>query len=400
MRPRQSITEVFSTFLEFDADRVRGWATEPKLRRSMQTSLARLPKPETSEHFWVLYWHKLWQNQPASLADAHLSAYLQEACYWAAQKTMTSFANAQYTLSDCFQMAIARVDKVLKGFNPQLGFSLSSYASAIFSSVLRESLRQQQEVDICSNWSLLRKLSQKRLVKSLQNAGLTPETIACYLLAWNCFKTQYVPVQATVTRKLPKPDRTTWIAIVELYNRGCRQLTPPGPEGSPEKLEKWMIACAKAARDYLYPTFTSINAPKPGQAFSELLDDLPESQQESLLTQLIDQEEQQSRHSQQTQLNAVLVEALAKLAPEAQRILQMYYSQEFTQQQIAKQLEMKQYTVSRRLTKSKESLLLTLAGWSKEALHISLTSEVLNYTTIVLEEWLKAYYSHPPSHLE
>jgi RNA polymerase sigma factor (sigma-70 family) len=400
MRPRKGIIEIFSTFLQFNADRFSGWATEPKLRRSMQTSLARLPQPETSEQFWVLSWYKLWLAQPASLAEAHLSAYLQEVCYWTAQKTIVSFSTAQYTLSDCFQMAIARVDKVLKGFNPQMGFSLSNYASAIFSSVLRDILRQHQEVDICTNWSLLRKLSQKRLVESLQNVGLSSETIAGYVLAWNCFKTKYVPVQATGTRKLPKPDRATWMAIVELYNAERRKLYPPGPECSPETLEKWMLACAQAARSYLYPTFTSINAPKPGQESSEFLDDLPESQQESLLTQFIDQEEQQSRQEKQTQINAVLVEALAKLAPEAQNILQMYYGQECTQQQIAKELEVKQYTVSRRLTKSRELLLLALAGWIKEALHISLTSEVLNYISTVLEEWLRVHYSHSPSHLE
>jgi RNA polymerase sigma factor (sigma-70 family) len=367
----------------------------------MQSCLARLPQTETSEHFWAIYWYKLWLPQPASLAYAHLSAYLQEACYWAAQKTSASFSNAQYTLSDCFQMAIARVDKVLKGFNPQMGFSLSNYASAIFTSAIRDILRQHQEVDICTNWSLLRKLSQKRLVESLQNVGLSSETIACYVLAWNCFKTLYVPVQATGTRKLPKPDPATWVAIAKLYNTQRQsQLTTPGSECSPETVEKWMLACAKAARSYLYPTFTSINAPKPGQDSGELVDNLPESPQESLLTQLIDQEEQDSRHSQQTQINAVLFEALAKLAPEAQSILQMYYGQEFTQQQIAKQLDVKQYTVSRRLTKSRESLLLTLANWSKEALHISVTSEVLKYINTVMEEWLKVYYSHPPSHLE
>ncbi len=400
MRPRQGITEVFSTFLQFNADRFSGWATEPNLRRSMLSSLARQPQPETSEEFWVLYWHKLWLLQPASIAKTHLSAYLQQVCYWSAQKTIANFATAQYTLSDCFMMALARVDKVLKGFNPSLGFSLSNYASVTFRSVLRDNLRQHQEVDICTNWSLLRKLSQKRLVESLQNAGLSSETIACYVLAWNSFKTQYVPVQATGTRKLAKPEGTTWVAIVDLYNAERRQLYPPGPECSPENMEKWMLACAKAARAYLYPTFTSINAPKPVQDSGELLDNLPEFPQESLLTQLIDLEEQQSRESQQTQLNAVLVAALAKLAPEAQSIIQMYYGQEFTQQQIAKQLEVKQYTVSRRLTKSRESLLLTLAGWVKEALYISLRSEVLKYISTVVEEWLKVYYSHPPSHLE
>lgn len=141
MRPRQDIIEVFSTFLQFDAERFSAWATDPQLRRSMRTSLTRLPQMETAENFWVLYWYKLWQTQPASQAKLHLAAYLQEVCYWAAHKTIASFsASSQYTLSDCFVMAIARLDKVLKGFNPQLGYSFKNYASVIFSTVLKLSL--------------------------------------------------------------------------------------------------------------------------------------------------------------------------------------------------------------------------------------------------------------------
>jgi RNA polymerase sigma factor (sigma-70 family) len=362
----------------------------------MVSCLGRSPKPEKSDKFWALYWYKAWRSQPNGLARSHLTAYLQEACYWAAQKTMTSFSGSQNTLSDFCQIAIARSDKVLKGFNSQQGFSLKNYASIIFSNVIKEALRQRQEVDVSTDWALLRKLSQKRLEESLQNVRLSPETIASYLLAWNCFKTVYVPTQASATRQLPKPDRVTWEAIAELYNvERRRQLHPHKPECRAEPLEKWMIVCAQAARSYLYPTLTSINAPKPGQDSGEWLDNLPELQGESLLTNLITQEEEQSRQSQYAQMNAVLVATLAALDLETQKLLQLYYGQNLTQQQMALQLEMKQYTVSRRLTKSRETLLKALAQWSQEKLHISLTSDVLKSISAVLDEWLQSYYSQP-----
>lgn len=393
MRPRQSIVESFSTFLQFEADRFSNWVTDPKLRRSMQTCLARFPQPETTENFWALYWYKVWQTQSAVLADTHLSAYLQETCYWAAQKTMVSLASPQYTLSDCFQMAIARLDKVLKGFNPKQGFSLKNYASATFSSLIKEMLRQHHQADICTDWALLRKISQKRFVESLQSLGLPSETITSYVLAWNCFKTIYVPTQATGTSKLPKPDHATWEAIAKLYNSDrWNQLPPPEPECSAEILEKWISACAKAARSYLYPTFTSINTPKPGQS-GELLDDLPGNLQESLLTEIIAQEEEQHRHAQHTQINTVLVAALVKLDPQAQRLLHLYYGQALTQQQIANQLDLKQYMVSRQLTRSRESLLLALARWSQETMYISLTSDLLKNINTVLEVWLQSHYN-------
>lgn len=391
MRPRQSTLEIFSTFLLFDADRFSGWATESRLRRSMQNCLAR-SQPD-AESFWILYWYKIWQAQPAGLAREHLSAYLQETCYWAAQKTAASFTSAQYSLPDCFQMAIARVDKVLKGFNPKQGFSLKNYAGATFSSVIKDVLLQRHEVDFCTHWALLRKLSQKRLVEALQDTGLSPKIVASYVLAWQCFKSLYVPTQATGTRKLPKPDRATWEAIADLYNtERFNQLDPPGPECNSETLEKWMIAGAKAARSYLYPSQVSINQPAPGRESGELLDGL--IGEESLLSQIIVQEEEQARQTQQTQIGSVLVAALAKLDPQAQSLLQLYYGQKLTQQQMAEQLEIKQYTVSRRLTRVRGSLLMTLAQWSQETLHISLSSEVLNHTSAVLDEWLENHYSH------
>lgn len=394
MRSRQGITEVFSTFLQFEADRAIGWVTDARLRRNIRNYQNSLAQPESSENFWVVYLYKLWSNQ-SDLAKGHLTAYLQESCYWAAQKTIGNVSTVQYTLSDCFQIAIARVDKVLLGYNPQVGFSLSSYASAIFSSQLKEMLRTQGEVDICTNWRLLRKLSSKRFVESLQNIGLGVETIASYVLAWKCFLAQYVPQQATGTRKLPKPTAATWEAISKMYNTERHTLSHPGWECSPETMEKWMVACAKAARTYLYPNFTSLNAPRGDEGAGEFLDNLPEMKQDSLLAEFIAEEEQNDRKSQQQNIGNILIAALGELDSQAQEILQLYYGRGLTQQQIAKQLDIKQYTISRRLTKAREALLLKLATWSQKTLHISLNSTVLNYINTVMEEWLKGYYNPP-----
>lgn len=150
-----------------------------------------------------------------------------------------------------------------------------------------------------------------------------------------------------------------------------------------------MKACVASARSYLYPTLISINTPKPGQESSELLDDLPETSQESFLIELMAEEDT----SLAAQINAVLVKALEQLDPQAQQLLKLYYAQGLIQQQIAQQLEMNQSKVSRQLTKSKKSLLLTLAQWSQEALHISPTLDVLKHTSTLLEEWLKIHYS-------
>ncbi len=389
MRSRQSLLEIFSTFLQFEGDRVSTWASDARLRRRMQQHLEQSPNPETSANFWALYWYKTWQEDAGRDANAHLTAYLQETCYWSAQKTMTNFALTQYTLPDCFQVAIAKVQKVLQGFNPQQGFSLKNYASAIFSSTIRDTLRQRQEVDICTNWALLRKVSQKRLVESLQNAGLSAETITAYVLAWSCFKSLYVPTQETATRKLPRPDEATWAAIVQRYSS---ERSPSLPAAKPETLEKWLNICAKSARSYLNPDLVSINTPKSGQDTGELLDDVAESSRESLLADLIADEDDQTRQDQRSQLNQRLKTAITQLDPELQAILRLYYQENCTQQQMADRLEIKQYTVSRRLTKAREQLLKSIAIWSQDTLHISLTSALLQSMSLVIEEWLQQHY--------
>jgi RNA polymerase sigma factor (sigma-70 family) len=419
MRPRHSPVELFSTFLEFDSDRFQGWAVDPRLRRSMERALAQAAQTaagasaaaeapaETEESYWALYWHKIWQTgaalptplpnpalaaTPASTARAHLIAYVQETCYWVAQKTANSFGNLQYSLADLFQMTIAQVDKVLKGFDAQQGFSLRSYASVTLNNLIRESLRQRQEVDICTDWALLRKLSQKRLVEALQTAGLSGE-LNNYLRAWNCFKALYVPQQAAASRQLAKPEPAVWEAIAQLYRQDCSSSS-----ANAAQLEQWLATCAKAARAYLYPSLVSINSPKPGYESGEFLDDLSEAcQTESLLSDLISVEEMQERQDQRQQLSELLRNAIQQLDPESRQLMQLYYQEGLTQQQLADQMQLKQYTISRRLTRLRESLLIILAKWSQSYLHIPPSTDLLTHTSAALDEWLQVHYAQSGS---
>ncbi|HEY9660684.1 MAG TPA: sigma-70 family RNA polymerase sigma factor [Allocoleopsis sp.] len=393
MRSRQEIIEIFSTFLVFDADRLQGWMTDARLRRNMERCLAQFSPSEQSESFLELYWHKLWQTQSNRFAQSHLAANLQEVCYWAAQKASRRFENVEYSLADCFQVAIAALDKVLQGFDRNRNISLKGFASLKFSSVIKDTLRQRWITDICTPWALLHKLSKKRLVESLQNAGLAPAKIQQYVLAWTCFNTLHTPTEVpgrtTSTRKMIKPDPKTWEAIAALYNQHRQtQLPAATPAASSDDLEKWLTSCATAARQYLYPAVTSINAPKPGQEEGEILDNLPEATGKAALADLIAAEET----TQAQQINLVLKQAIEQLEPSLQTLLQLYYVQGLTQQEIAKQLQVQQYTISRQLTKMKRSLQHYLIRWSQETLHIAPNLDVLESISLMLEEWLKAHY--------
>ncbi|MCC5661468.1 hypothetical protein LC608_31855 [Nostoc sp. XA010] len=124
MQPRQGIVEIFSTFVQFDVDQFSGWVTDPKLRRSMKVCLER-SSTEKSDTFWAVYWYRVWQNESSAVTLAHISAYLQEVCYWTARKFARNFST-QSSVADCFQIAIAHVSKILKTFNPQCNSHLKA----------------------------------------------------------------------------------------------------------------------------------------------------------------------------------------------------------------------------------------------------------------------------------
>lgn len=394
MRSRQTLIDLFSTFVRFDADTFSSWISDPKLRRSMER-LVKSSTADTSERFWVLYWHKSWQAQATDLATNHITAYLQEVCYWVARKMMLNLAGRQST-ADLFQTAIARTSHVLKGFNPQFSSNLKSYAEFAFGNVIKDMLRQQQEADVCTDWALLQKVSQKRLVDSLTHTGMDAPTIAAYGLAWKCFKELYAPSESGSTRKLGRPDGATWQAIAQLYHaERISQLGSKSIASSPAQVEQCLLTVARAVRGFLYPTPISIDTPIAGQENARLADFLPNPEQESLLVTLIAQEEVSDRQMQHTQLSQVLSTEIAQLEAPMQQLLQAYYGQQMTQQQTAQLLNMPQYTISRRLASLKKNLLTTLARWSQDTLHISITSDVLNSMSAALEEWLTVHYQPP-----
>ncbi len=413
MRSRSTPLESFSTFLQFEDDLPRQWVPEGRLQRNMQRHLQQFQNDVKStssktDRFWALYWHKAWELQVANTATNtatntakparnlpldHLNAYLQETCYWAVNRLRSQFAQTQYSLSDCFQIAVLRVPKILQGFDAKQGFGLANYANMLFSTTLRDALRQQQEVDICTHWALLRKTSQKRTIEALTKAGLSSEIVANYGLACQIFRLLYTPTQANGTRKLPPPEAETWDAIVQLYNQ--QSIAKTDAKADAKTLEQWLNKTAQAIRNYLNPGTVSLNAPRPGQEEGEWQDYLADTESESLLSGLIQDEELQARLAQRSQLGEILQSGLAHCDAETRSILSLYYGQNFTQQQISDELGIKQYTISRRLTRSKEVLLKQLATWTRDDLHISLTPEVLQAMGSMVEDWLQTHYQEP-----
>uniref|UniRef100_A0A832M2U8 Sigma-70 family RNA polymerase sigma factor n=1 Tax=Oscillatoriales cyanobacterium SpSt-402 TaxID=2282168 RepID=A0A832M2U8_9CYAN len=390
MRARQDITELFSTFVQFEADRFSRWVTDIRLRRNMQDCLNQVSTVPGSKHVWALSWHKNWQNQTTQLAGKHLSAYLQEPCYWAAQQTLRKFSIPQHGLADYFQLAIAEFDSILKGFKPERSSSLAAYAKIAFASRLRDILRQRREIDGVTTWTLLRsRIGRKGLIEALHHAGLSASEIEQYWLAWICFKTVYTPAHAG-TKRSPEPDHSLWESVAKLYNTERQnQLTVPGSPCSPEMIEQWMRKAATHVRAYLYPPVDSLNF--RGEDGQEL--DLPDPQIHSGLDVILREEERQTRRCQQQQIGTLLTTTVEQLDAEMQSILRLYYQQNQTQKQIADQIGISQPTVVRRLTKARDTLLKVLMKWSQDEMNISPTPDLVKDRGTALEEWLQFHYA-------
>jgi RNA polymerase sigma factor (sigma-70 family) len=384
MRSRDRLIEQFSTFALLEDDRFCRWIDDPRLQRSMKQQVANTTQPDVDERRWAAHWHRQYTKHP--LAQSHLTAYLQEVCFWVAREMTSRLRSTQYTLADFFQIANSEIPKVFKSFTADRGGSFKTYAKLIITNALKDLLRQRQAADVCSDWSLLRKVSKKRIGEVLLHRGVVEPDAAQYQFAWFCFKTLYVPSDNN-SQKLPPPDARTWQAIGELYNTKRQdQLLVPGAMLSAAQIEVRITKLAQWTRAYLYPSIDSLNRNKPESG--EIQDDLTQGSSESLLDDAIDREEIDQRTAQQAALNQTLTQSLANLSPEFQEILQLFYQEGLSQQELSSRLELSQPTVSRRIKKAEAKLLEALLIWIEAKLHKIPDPNELKSISTMLKEWL------------
>jgi len=391
MRSRTAVSDMFSTFVRFAGDRFESWMTDKRLANRMQQLMKEAN--HTTDSFWVLHWYQQWQKQENRHAIMHLCAYLQEPCYWAAENVTQRFVSVQYTLADAFQVAIACLEKVLARYDPTYGSSLSAYARTAFGNLIRNQLRQQKTANICSDWGLLRKLSKIQLNQSLRTAGFAKTDTD--ILIWQCFKAVCIPdasrIGGRAVRTLGQPTSEQLTQIAERYHsqrpQGNQQMAATvTTEAVLESLQK----SAKAVRSQLNPNIASLNQLQYSDG-KELIDDLTTSQ--TPMGSLLAVEAYNDQQQKMQAVGAVLTQAITRLDPAMQTLLQLYYQQQLTQKDIANQLQIKQYQVSRNLSRVRRQLLLDVAKWSQEALHISIDSTVLANMSEVIHEWLQRHYA-------
>lgn len=381
--PRKTIVEMFSTFLQFDSDRLSQWISDSRLRRSIQVCVQDASDGVNSDDFWALRWHRLWIEQTHSLADQHLFAYLQEPSYWAAEQIIKKYTNPQYGLVDCFQLSNLHTNKVLEDYRSDKGYRFKSFAGVVFLNCLREELRRRHQADLSTQWGFLRKISRKRLTEALTGQGLSVETIQQYVWVWLYFKEWYVPKPQGVTQRLPEPDDQLWQTVASTYNREQKALGKPI---TATLVKQWLQQMEQIARRYLYPEIASLTRTNDTDTDTDF--DLPDVHL-SPLEQQIAEEEIATQQQRCAELQAVLRQALQQLDTDCQEVLRLYYREDFTQKQIEAKTGIRQATVSRRLDKARQLLLKALNEWSQIQVNTIDNPNQLEDSTTALEEWLR-----------
>lgn len=348
---------------------------------------------QQKEAFWINYWLDAWRTQPSvarQLALGHLSAYLQEGCLQVARRYHSRFGNTRYGLEDYFQIAMARIERILEGYH-SCGASFKNFANVVFSNNIVEAMRQQREFNICSPWSLLRKVSQRRIKEVLVHTGYNPDQIEHRLTAWLCFKDLYIP--SSTKSRLHEPNPQLWQRLWKEY---CRRMPRvAGQASSPEQLRQWLIDCANAVRMYLFPTFQASSEFSSDPQMDDWMEQLPQNRVPSLWEGLVLDEDERRRRLLCRLLRQILATAIAQFEARDQELLKLYYGEDWTQQQLAGQFQMRQDAVCRRLQRLRIRLVTTVGQWCRQHLEAPLSEQVLEEMDELIEEWLEQSYGPP-----
>ncbi len=376
MKKRENIVENFSTFLKFingSSSLICTWETNRQLANNMQR-LCDLD-PEAKENFWAQHWLKeVLKENPEPLANLHLSAYLEESCYWAAIKA-EKIAKSDFTWMDCFQIArtsATQPRKFLANYKSERNSSIKTYAQLKLTTEILDVVRMGVEKQKYTDAALLRIVTKTFLKNSLK-AGIKEQELSAYILAWLCFKEIYTPTKAVGRKGLEWPNSKQLEEIADYYN----QLRPSHSLSNPissKDIDLLLKTCVKAVRDYTSPSVTSldesdIDIPAPNDEWEEI----------------------EPEQSEWYQIKTVLSNAFAALPNNEQKMLELEYGLGITQTDIGKAFKIKQYQVHRQLDRSKRQLLKAVIEWSKKDLNTNLSPEQINLLSTVIDGWLKWY---------
>ncbi|WP_449420398.1 sigma-70 family RNA polymerase sigma factor [Phormidium nigroviride] len=312
------------------------------------------------------------------LALEHLASYFETECYHAARTVWLQSQDFPWDEYLCcarvFIYNFEHLLRLLRSYNLSHQTALDTYIQQ----TLIQVIRSEVSIGKFSPWRLLAIKSDKELQEALQRFCYQEPCITQFMFARKYFKQVYRfnkinnPAIRKTGEKWPEPDIEDFQAAAECYNAEKSLPTAPhevsaGSNITEGQIQAWMKICISALQNYP----KSIN-PQPLPEFPELPN--PEIEDSGTLTK-----------ESLKKINSAFRKYLESLKPDQHKILLLYYGAGFKQKQVAKQLQVNQSVISRRLDAIKIKLLETMVEMSQPH------SWVANYVA----GWLQRNYRTP-----
>lgn len=315
-----------------------------------------------------------WEPQNRKiLALEHLASYFETECYHAARTVWSKSSDWPWDEYLCcardFIYNFDNLFRLLRSYNLSLQTSLNTYIQQTLIKVIKS----EAGVGKFSRWRLLANKSDIELQEALQRGGYQEPYISQFIFARKYFKKVYRfnkvnnPAIRKTGKKWPEPDSEDFQAAAECYN--AEKYLPSAPHEvsagsniSGEQMQAWMKICIAALQNYpksINPQF-SIEALQE-QGREGLLD---ESQLENANIAEAENSGTAARELL-NRTNSAFRKQLESLKPVQHKILLLYYGAGFNQTDVAKQLQVGQSGISRRLDTIKIKLLKTMVEMSQ-----------------------------------
>ncbi len=401
MNKRVTIVKKFCTFLSFSASLQKltcQWVVEAKLERNIQKKVQMYSEPTVE--FWARHFLEIVQrtsgnqtrganeNKQKSIAEEHLSAYLQEACYWAAYKIQKQFFSIhyKYSLQDLFQIGnlfVSVPGKLVKNFNLEYQHSLENHATVAVYRFIRDKIytnHTEAKREKYSDYGLLKDLSNKELKEALASQGINTNQFDLYCLARQCFDIICQPQQRQGSCNLEPPRHSDLIQIVELYNQQINQLKLPETSVDINIIQEMLSTCILAARNYRTKPVLSL---KNDDIFSE---DVP-----TLCNTLIQIEERE-------QIESIIEEIFIDIPDVGQTMFKLWLGLNITQTEVATVLKnnhpelLHQHKLAQNFSKYNRDILKSFVQqWNQLHPEIVLNDKNIENIQNNLNECLQAY---------
>lgn len=359
------IKQRFSTYIKIktqnNASLIPVYQSDVKLAKQISAYLK--DNPEANETFWVNHFLKILKDSDYEdeLTNKFIFCYLQIPCWYAAKKVSfelknSSNLNLYYSQEDCFLIACEltlKPIKIVKNFDLNGNVSLSTYAQAILTRMIKnEIVRQVKSKAIkFSNNGLLHNISKKRLNEALNNYGLTKDESIKYNLVWQVFQelfNHFYPINDHNNKSQKYASKADlklehFNLIKDRCNQQLQRLKLDYLPFQTQEIQDILDNCAKAVRNYQNNQTSSLE----NQKEIETVDD-------NSIDLLVEEEEKQEF----SELRKMVLQQLENLASTAKKSLLLWLGLDIKQRDFISFLQLKaQFQVSREFKRYLQNIL-------------------------------------------